>query len=200
MHGPDKLNRAALATIAPLCLAMSGCGGHASNGKSAPFVTPGRVGDHARSDRDGDSDNRTKGAYDIDDRAIATYGHAAYRAQERSIVTLMARYYAAVAAGDGAAGCALMSNSLAGALAEESFQAGQSTSGATRGCAVAFSSALRTARRLGQRTGVRVAGVRMSADRGFALLRLPSAEMRDIPIVREGGKWKVGALIDGRLG
>jgi hypothetical protein len=200
MHWPaDKLNRAALATVAPLCLAMSGCG-QAANGKSAPSPTPPRAGDHARTDRDGDSDNRTKGAYDVDDRAIAAYGHAASRAQERAIAALMARYYAAVAAGDGVAGCALMSRSLAQALAEESSQAGQATSGTARGCATAFSSALPAARRLGRRTGVRAIGARVGTGQGFALLRMPSSEMRDMPVVREGGEWKVGALIDGRLG
>jgi hypothetical protein len=108
------------------------------------------------------------------------------------------RYYAAVAAGDGAAACSLMSSGLSKSITQ-----GFGRSAALRGKGCAGILALLFKRRSGQSAAslaeIEVTGVRIKGDRGFALLHSKLMPSGEITVDREGGAWKVGALIGGSL-
>jgi hypothetical protein len=108
------------------------------------------------------------------------------------------RYYAAVAAGDGAAACALLSSGLS-----KSIVMGFGRSSALRGKGCAGILSLLFKHRSGQAgaplAAIDVTAVRVRGDRGFALLRSKTMPSGEIGVAREAGAWKIGALIGGAL-
>lgn len=191
----------ALAALLGLSGAMMACGGQGKRRESAAGVVPESVVRAPGDDHDGDADNKSNRTYDGDDGI--RYGRAADREETGRIAALVKGYYVALAADEGQAGCSLLARSLAGALAAlEAGQAGGSDGG-RGGCAQGFVKRFRQGvlgRRGSAVTAVELLAVRIGGDRGLAFLRLPSAEIRTMPVVREQGQWKVQALIDEMVG
>jgi hypothetical protein len=207
----------AVAAVVLLGLGAGACGGATrdaaaggSSGARTSMTT--RTGDaklvspYARWDHDGDfgpNDGEIPNSeYDGDDGAVRDYGHAAVGPDRRAVTALIGRYYAALAADDGAAACSLLDASLVRALVEERGPSASSSEPDGEACAVAMSKLL--TRTLGRApadlSDVTVIGVRVEGDEGLALLRLRSAEVRNMPVSREGGVWKVDAYLDNGLG
>jgi hypothetical protein len=204
--------------IALLGLGVSACGNAGKRTGSAPesssstaaaaaaaaagTVTP--VGGYLRGDGDVDDEaNHT----DQDDYATRNYGHAASAADVRAIVALVKRYYAAGAAGDGAAGCTLIYSGLAnspslGEAAEEAYPPAPGVP-LLRGqsCARIMSLLFKEdhQRLAADFATVEVTRVRVKGSRGLALLGFRTTPERQIPLRHERGTWKIEALLDREL-
>jgi hypothetical protein len=104
----------ALAVVS-LGVGVGACGSMSKDASRPPGVVSGAG---LMSDEDGDSQGQS--AYlDGDDGAVSDFGHAAGARDTRAITTLVRRYYAAAAAGDGARACALLYYLVAESLPEE---------------------------------------------------------------------------------
>lgn len=144
-------------------------------------------------DRDNDRD------HNHDDARALNYGHAADAAGRRVLATLVARYFAAAAAGDGGSACRLLVPLQAESVVEED---GRSPSLRGRTCAVVMSKLFKLHHReLAEKSAaLRVIETRVKDDRGLAILYFSEIpEVREIGLRRVGGKWKVLDLLDGIL-
>jgi hypothetical protein len=126
--------------------------------------------------------------------SAATYGHPAGAGEQAAVTSTVKAYYAALASGSEAAACSMLGARIQGLL-EKSI--GRSPLLRGKGCVGAFK--LLFGHRRGGASAVSrdvsVSGVRVSGDRGYALIStkaLPSGEIR---IEREHGAWKIGSLI-----
>lgn len=147
---------------------------------------------------DNDSDSvKGGGYYDLDDADFRAYGAAADAAETSAVSRLVTRYYAAALADDGAQACGLLDSRLAKSVPQEYREAPPVLRGKT--CAVIASKFFaQVHQQLNvDDTTLKVGPVRVSGDRGYALLgfegRLPE---RYMVIRREGGSWRIGSLLD----
>jgi hypothetical protein len=140
--------------------------------------------------------------YDGDDREIRDYGHAASATDRRAVTALVDRYYGAAAAGDGVTACSLIDASLASALVESNGQLPRASQSAGQACAAYMSKTFEhlLGRSAADLAAVEVVGVRVKGSEGLALLRLRTSQVRDIPVSRRGGAWKIEAFFDSGLG
>lgn len=131
------------------------------------------------------------------DDHISRYGEGAKGTEHRQIVELVRRYYAALAAGDGATACSLLSVQLAHAVAEDYGQGPGPAALRGKACATVLSKlALHVT---GQPPTVlartKVTGVRVRGDSGFVELTSSAMRTGEIVIGREGALWRVQALV-----
>jgi len=186
-----RINRL-IATLmaAALCVTAVACGGSSAH---SPSGSPASAKDATvlGSDRDNDNDHND------DDGRVFGYGHAASAADERSSARLIASYYAAAAAQDGAKACKLLvpllSESLVGELGGSPGLAGKT-------CAVVLSKlfARRHRELSAKRSAVRLMTVRIEGEKGLVVLEFPEIpEVRQIGIRRVNGVWKLRELFDG---
>jgi hypothetical protein len=144
-------------------------------------------------DRDNDGDHND------DDARIVYFGHTADTADRRSSVSLLTRYFAAAAAGNGAAGCAQLAPFLAESLAEE-YGRSSGLRGAT--CPAVLSKLFRLHRGMLVRkwATLRVVGVRVEGDRALAILYFGAIpETRQMTERRVGGVWRLVQPFDGLI-
>jgi hypothetical protein len=136
--------------------------------------------------------NETGSLYDRDDGEDRFYGRAASAADTRTVKTLLVRYYAAVAADDGATACRLIDPTLATAFGEERGRAAGGSHSYIASCAPIMSKLLKhiVGRSAAELAAVKVIEVRVKGTRGLGLLRLPTSEVRYIPVGRENGAWR----------
>jgi hypothetical protein len=169
------------------------------SGKTAPSVSPPEP--DIKRDHDDDSDSHSNHSYDMDDHSVQYYGHAASQADRRLVTAVVMRYYAAAAADDGTRGCSLIDVSLAKGLSEEYNQASSPAYLRSKTCAGVMSKLFKykPERSSADLAAIRVTGVRVKDDSGLALLRLPTAEVREISVERERGAWKVSMFSDTTL-
>jgi hypothetical protein len=136
--------------------------------------------------------------YPHGDNSIQTFGKESGEADKQAVTTVVKRYYAAVAAGDGAGACALLSSGISKSIVQS---LGRSAALREKGCPGILS--LLFKHRPGQAGAslavVDVTGVRVKGNRGFALLRSKTMPSGEITIYREGGAWKIGSLIGSAL-
>jgi hypothetical protein len=189
-----------------LGLACSACGGAGQNTGSAPrssSTVAERPAESAtlpqvelKGDADDDSD---KYGTELDNENEAL-GHPADAADAQAVTTLMRRYYATAAAGDGAEACRLMYLPFAESIAGD--YGGPSGPPGLRGgtCTEVMSKLFKRSRgRLSADSAtLRVATVRVDRNRGFARLGfLGRKPGRYILVHRERGTWKIDMLLDG---
>jgi hypothetical protein len=199
-----------LVTIALLGVDMSACGGAGKGARSASQASADTVASgattrtasaakptqsHFPTDSDEDNDNPGNSRYDNDDNPVLYFGRSANAADGRAIAGLVKRYYAAGAASDGARACPLIYSVVAESVAEEYGQ-----SPALRGstCAVVMSKLFKQRHRelAADVTGLEVILMRVSGNRGVALLRFGTTRERRVFLKREGGVWKMNVLLD----
>lgn len=179
-----------LLTIALAFIGAEGCGGtSATTGSSSsataasatvPQPRPGVEQDH-----DGDTDGeQSNNPYDSDD-GIRFSGRAASAPVERTIESIVGRYYAGIATNDGAQACSLLDQSMLSGYVDQS-------------CAATLPATFEKAfgRTPSELTAVKVTSVRVDGDKALAFLRLATSEVRLIPLEREGGVWKLNGLLD----
>lgn len=144
---------------------------------------------------DQDKDSPSAGYYDSDDGSIRYYGQAATAADARAITALIKRYYAAAASEDGATACALTYFIDVEMIPEHYGQPpgplwlrGANTCSAVLSLVFKhFHSQLTVA--------VEVTGVRVSGDRGDALVGFRTLPAGVVKVRREGGAWKIDGLL-----
>jgi hypothetical protein len=187
---------------APESSSSTAAGGTTAAAGTASPATP--AGGYLRGDGDVDDEaNRT----DEDDYAIRNFGHAASAADRRTIAALVKRYYAAGAAGDGAAACALIYSGLANSpnLGEAAEAAYPPAPGVPllrgQSCARIMSLLFKEdhQRLAADLATAIVTRVRVKGSRGLALLGFRTTPERQIPLRREHGAWKVETLLDREL-
>jgi hypothetical protein len=208
-----------LLSTAALGLGLAACGGagratstaHPSstptptNGNSVEPASVGSAppGHYVKNDDDTDADDRPGGdSPSASDSTIMLdeYGHPASAAEKRAIAALLKSYYTAMAAGDGASACALLSNSIATALSEEHHPS--THTGDRGGCSATVSSIFAHEHKYlaekGPATAI-VTTVHVKGDIGLAVVGFRSSPEGAMPLAREGHAWKVGALFDSEM-
>jgi hypothetical protein len=191
------------------------CGGASKGAGSASQTSPGAVASSStqattassiastqtnlKRDRDGDYDNSGNGTYDKDDSVVLRYGHAAGASDRQAVAAVVKRYYAAAAAGDGAKGCSLIYSIFAETIPEDY---GRPPAGppALRGktCAAVMSKVFKQSQPqlAADYATLKVTGVRLEGNRGWALLSFKAMPARSILVHSERGAWKIYALLD----
>lgn len=136
--------------------------------------------------------------YPHGDDSIQTFGTEAGVVEKQAVTAIVKRYYAAVAAGNGAGACALLSSGLSKSIVQS---LGRSATLRGKGCAGILALLFKhaSAQSGASLADIEVTGVRIKGDRGFALLRSKTMPSGEITVDRENGAWKVGALIGGAL-
>jgi hypothetical protein len=137
--------------------------------------------------------------HDADDRSFLTAGRAASFSQARTIATVVRRYYALVAAGDGAAACAQLTVRLADAVPVDYGEVGSSSH--LRGGKTCAAIVLRVFKHfLPEFAGpVEVTDVRVYGDQVLAFIGSKTLPACYTNVEREGGIWKVAQLLPGKL-
>lgn len=190
--------------LALLSVGVCACGGsgsasHASSDATAKIVsgaTPSQS--HFPLDDDSDNDNPGKSRYDEDDSVVLDFGHAAGKAETQAITALVKRYYAAAAAGDGAAVCSLLYVLIAESVPEEYGQSPGASDPRSRTCAAVVSKLLEQRHRelVAEAAGLEVTDVRVEGSHGVVLLHFAPTPERRVLVIREHGAWKMKVLFD----
>lgn len=135
--------------------------------------------------------------YPHGDTSIQTYGHKAAASDTEAIASIVRRYYSALGAGNGAGACELLSASIGGMIVRTF---GNSPALHGKSCGAILQALFKSGpARESLRKGVEVTAVRVNGDRAFALLHGPTISSGEIPMLREGGSWKVNALVGSNL-
>jgi hypothetical protein len=159
-------------------------GGAASSGSSSSKGFPAPAPRHER--------------YPRGDRSIQEYGSKAATGDAAAIAAVVKDYYAALAAADRSRACSLLAPRIAKTILSMLQRAPQLKG---KGCEGVIAVILRTptGRAKAAFDHVEVTGVRVKGDRAFALLRTGEMPHGEIPMVREAGTWKIGALVGSGL-
>jgi hypothetical protein len=127
---------------------------------------------------------------------------AASPSDKQAITALVKRYYAAALAGDGARGCSMFSAQFAKAIPLDYGKLGPAfLRRAKRTCPGVMSVYFTHEHTKLAREVPRMAVVRVSVNgnQGVAFLRFGALHERGITEIREGGAWKISAVLDGEL-
>jgi hypothetical protein len=151
--------------------------------------------------RDGDEDSPTRASYDFpdaDDRATFAFGHAPSVAEARAVASVVKRYYADAAAGEGAAACALLVPTLSRLAGEEYGRHGPAYLRSEGACPAVL--ALEFAHVHGELgEAIRVFSVRVRGDRAQTIISSRRLRASSIFAVRKDGSWKIETLIGSPL-
>jgi hypothetical protein len=170
--------------------------GSASQGSSSVTATTAvssatPIGRGLGRDADGDKDKNNNNRYDSDDN----FGHEASTTDKLAVTSLVKRYYAAAAEGDGTKACLLISSILAESVAEE-----YGRLPALRGdsCAAVMSKLLEWHRQelAADVARLRVTKVQVDGSQGWVLLSFGRRYERRMLVHRDSGAWKIDALLD----
>jgi hypothetical protein len=152
-------------------------------------------------DRDNDSDSSGKSYFDSDDSSVRGFGHAASSVDSKTIASLVKRYFAAATTGDGVAACSMFVSSIARSVPED--LGGPAGPLYARGstCAAVMSKAFEHYHRqiAAHAATLEIADIRVKRGGGVAVLAFKKLPGREIHVAREGGGWKIEALLDREL-
>jgi hypothetical protein len=167
------------------CASSGGTSGR-RQGPATVSAVPASFGDGNDRDDDGDHNN--------DDAHVLLFGEAAGGTDRKESIALVKNYFAAAAAGDGAAGCRLLVPFVAAALPEiAGHQPGA-------GCALTLSRQFARRHRLlvEKRATMRFLAVRVHGNRGLVVLAFPTVrEVRQMVEWRVAGHWRLLHIFDG---
>lgn len=157
------------------------------------------VGDH-------DDDDFKHSELDSDDPQVRAYGHAARAGDKRQISAVVMRYLGAAGAGDGALACSLLTrrvaaSDLSAAVPYAYVPPPDPSKLHDKSCAEAASQIFdeNHAELAAEIPTVRVTAVRVSGPHGLAILGFNALPEHWIAVAREGGAWKVDALLDSEI-
>jgi|GEM_PF-1484252 len=154
-----------------------------------------------KADNDNDNDSGAPGD-DKNNNSVLDAFHAASPADERTIASLIKRYYAVALAGQGAKACSMIYSTLAESVPEDY---GLSPPGPPymRGttCPAVLSLMFKHfhTELVAELPKLEVARVRLEGHRGLAVLRFGKAPQRQLQVAREGHVWKLASLLDSEL-
>jgi hypothetical protein len=164
-------------------------------------VSPRARGNRFDSDVDSDNDvaeNRAKGYLDSDDSQVTSYGQPASAKDKAAVTALVERYYVAARKGKGATACGLIYSLFREAIPEDYGSVGDLPYAQGKTCAVVMSKIFRHDHE--QTTGpVMVTAIRISGNRGYALLGSKTRRAGYLDLRREHGSWKIIGLLASRL-
>jgi hypothetical protein len=190
--------RTLLASLALVALSLPSIGcGHAK--AVSPAGQTGQAEQPPGRDRDNDRDNGSgESLFDSDDGDILAFGQAAGAGEIRVVANVIRRYYAAAMADDGARACALLYSLFAETLAEGREDDPNPN---LKSCAgvVSLTFKKRHAEFAAHAAAPWVLGVRVSGVRGYAVIGSYGRPERYLPIHRDGGAWRIQALLDSGL-
>jgi hypothetical protein len=156
---------------------------------------------------DDDTDDLYHGHKDNDD-AVRRYGLEAGGGQLRAVSALVRHYYTVAAADNGAGGCSLLARSIARrhdfttVVPPEYSQVATSSLFRDSSCARVESLLFELSRRTmvaAAKGDPVVTSLRILGQHGVALLAFKNLPERQLPILREGGAWRVDALLDAEI-
>lgn len=146
---------------------------------------------------DEDSDYPTRASYkfpDEDDKTVFAYGHRSSAAQAKAIASVVKRYFAYAAAGDGSGACSLLLPSIAGSMSEAYGQGAGSSSPSAKTCQALLTGLFKASREeLSEAitvVEVRVKGVNSQVVIGSRKMRSASTIL-----TRQGGVWKIEQVL-----
>ncbi len=184
--------------LAPLAAGLLACGLGACGGSSdrAPASTSAvagtRGGVYDTQDGDNDPDDRRAPGFVNDEESLfPTYGRGASPADARTIASLVKRYLAAAAAGDGATACSLLDATLLRELGEAGDERGDEAE-----CAKILPSLFERERpRLSAAdvATMTVISVHVKGRLGLAELGFRTLPEQELIAEREGREWKIDA-------
>lgn len=183
------------ATVALLALGLAACGGGDSSGSTATATATSSQGTTAPSTTEdrgsgkGSASFRTPGG----DNSIQDFGDEADSSETAAASTALAGYLRTRAKDEWAQECAYLAKAAIAPLEE---LAGRSPQLKNKGCAAilaALGSGVSASTRANTMTSG-IASLRFEGDRGFALYHGPKGVNYFVPMVKEKGQWKVGAL------
>lgn len=186
-----------LLACALLIMGLAACG--ASHGDTTVHgvadrpATSGGSKAHRKKDRDNDEDNND------DDYHVLDFGHVADAADNQTIKSILVRYFAIAASGDGARACSMLTPFIAESVVEVD---GHAPVLRGHSCAVVMSKLFKQhhVELVGKSAGLKVVRVGVEGDRSIVAL-----EFSEIPVVRQislrrvGNRWTVLDLLDGLL-
>lgn len=197
---------AVVATLALSIFTVEACGGgaHRLPSFSRPQEKWSKVEDHDGDGGPSDGGGR-RGVFDGDDDSIRFYGHKASSLDALAVTDVIDRYYRSAATDNGAEACLLIAGSLVEGLVEGVGGSSHDEHSMAEECASEMTKMFKKFEHLPGRNPadfavVKVMEVRMRGDEGLSLLRLPTSEVRDIPVGFEGGTVKMEAFFDSGLG
>jgi hypothetical protein len=184
--------------------ALLGLGGLCCGGKTdRPATTTTTTTASAKAapaprDADSDRDSTAQAIYDSDDTPMVHFGRLAGFAQENAIASVLERYYAAAAAGNGVAACPLIYSLAVEDYAEEQNRLPGPSGVAPGVCARVVSGFFRRLHRsfAPQSRGLHLVSVEIDGQRALAVFRLGTQALRRLVLKREGGAWKLATLVD----
>ena len=182
------------ATIGLLTTGTTACGGSsvaARTSSSTAETTPHQL--------DGDNDIDTLGSGpDYDNDAVLGYGPPADTADRRVIVSLLKRYYAVAAAGDGAKACSMLDPLVAEEIVEEHHNGKGPSSLRGSTCAQIISKLFkRHHRELAKDVAeFRVTTMELRGNRGLVLMPYSTANETQVIVRRDNGVWRMDEPID----
>jgi hypothetical protein len=195
----------ALILILPTTAVVTGACGSARQPTRGFVNTPS---EDSYREGDDDDDDREKPRSDPDDASVRDYGHPVDAMEKRAIVRLVGRYYAAAAADDGPLACSLIyppftrGSGIIDALPSNYVPAPGSTVLRGESCAQVATLLFKLNRQqiLEESRGVRVVEARVSATRGYVVLRFKVMPERWLTIERENaGDWRIAAFVDSKM-
>jgi hypothetical protein len=156
---------------------------------------------HLPKDRDNDSDNGSKSYYDSDDSSVRAYGHAVDTAERQTATALVKRYFTAASKGDGATACSLIVASIASSVPEDLGQDAGPLYARGSSCSTVLSKIFKHYHRqiAAEAMELEVTGVRIDHGVGVAVLGFKTLPGRQLRVAREGGVWRINALLDTEL-
>jgi hypothetical protein len=190
--------RSTLLAILFLCFGVGACGGTSTAPHTATSAS-NAASSSALASAGKDTNDLDDDASGDDDRGVLEFGHAATPSEQRPMVTLLKRYYAAAAAADGRTACPMIYSIVAEAATEEYGRAPALPALRGKTCAVVMSKLFRRSRRSlrVKLATLKVTDVRVEGDRALVVMSFATTpEPRKIPLHREAGRWKVQELLD----
>jgi hypothetical protein len=141
---------------------------------------------------DYDTPNETR--HDKDDDAIEDFGKAADAAEEKAVASLVKRYYAAAAEGDGNKGCTMLFSLLAESVVPDFGEPPGPPALRGKTCGAVLSKIFKQRHRqfVADSAMLRVVGVRIMGKQGYALLKTAAFPRGSILLRRERTVWKLG--------
>ncbi|MGC2374847.1 MAG: hypothetical protein WA484_13320 [Solirubrobacteraceae bacterium] len=149
--------------------------------------------------QDGDGDDDRPGSKrDSDNDELLTFGSAAGAADRQAIASLVTRYYAAAAAGDGARACSMLYWLVAEAIVEEHSRGKGPASLRGNTCAQVASKVFKQRHsELAQDVrALEVTQLRLRAKRGWVRLRVGPTRELLVFVHRHNGVWQMNNLLD----
>ncbi len=155
----------------------------------------------AETKADHDKDNDFSSYDDTNHNELLDYGRAASPAETGAVTALIRRYYAAAHAEDGASACSMIVSSLARAVPEDYGSPPGPTYMRGTTCPAVLTLLFKHFRPQidAELPLLRVARVRAGPSSALVALRFGAMPERRLYVTREGGVWKLEALLDSAM-